>query len=581
MTSELITHLRTQFTAALDSRSFTFLSESGRGLAADVGTFAEIDRAARELAVWLSQHADRRQPVLLLFEPSLDFWKTFLGCVLAGVTAIPAPLPHDQRSMQRVAKIHADAGARLTLTSVKLRDILAERIDKLELTDAMDVVAVGAATASDPDDWTPPDVTNDAVAFLQYTSGSTGDPKGVAVTHANVMANQSAMAEAMGAGPDSVVVGWVPHFHDMGLLGGLLGFHIGGNTVSMAPMAFLKQPVRLLKAISDYRGTISAAPNFAFDLIAKRTTPEQIADLDLSCWEVAINGAEPVRQRTIERLAEALAPAGFSPATMKPAFGMAEVTLMATMTRETPKFVVADLTALEQHRFESAAHGVSLVSSGPPAPGVEVRIVDPQSLAVLPEDAVGEIWLRGASVASGYYNRPVETAERFDARTADGDGPYLRTGDLGLLHEGELYVTGRLKDVLIMNGRNLYPQDIEALIQDVHPAIEGSRGVALSIDAKDGERLVVVQAIKPRLLGEASLDDLAKQMKSAIARGFDVAAPSVVLVGQTGIHLTTSGKVQRSSMRKAFRDGDLSSVLHHSIDPVLLEFLTVSAGPDL
>jgi acyl-CoA synthetase (AMP-forming)/AMP-acid ligase II len=353
----------------------------------------------------------------------------------------------------------------------------------------------------------------------------------------------------------------------MGLIGQLVAFLNGVNLVAMSPLAFLKQPVRLLKAISDYRGTVSAAPNFAYDLIARRVTPEQLAGLDLSTWEVALNGAEPVRRRTIERIKDMLAPAGFKPSAMRPAYGMAEVTLLATISRGVQRYLDADADALEQNRYTPAkGRAISLVSSGEPGPGIDVHIVDPETLDELPEGQVGEIWLRSASVASGYYNHTAETTERFAAHTTAGAGPYLRTGDLGLLHDGELYVTGRRNDLLIVNGRNLYPQDIEEFVQDVHPAVGGSRGVAVSVDINDTERLVLIQAVKKELLGDVSYLELTATVKSAVARGFDVPAPAVVFVNRAGIHLTTSGKVQRASMRTAFLNAELTDVVHECTD---------------
>jgi acyl-CoA synthetase (AMP-forming)/AMP-acid ligase II len=331
----------------------------------------------------------------------------------------------------------------------------------------------------------------------------------------------------------------------------------------MSPMAFLKRPVRLLRAVSDYRGTHSAAPNFAYYLIVRRVTPEQLTDLDLSTWEVALNGAEPVRRATMERIKDLLAPAGLAPSAMRPAYGMAEVTLMATVSRGVQRYLDADADALEQDRYTPAkGRAVSLASSGEPGPGVDVRIVDPETLHTLPDDLVGEIWLRSASVASGYHNRPTETAEQFRAHTSDGDGPYLRTGDLGLLHEGDLYVTGRRKDLLIVNGRNLYPQDIEEFVQDVHPALADSHGVAVSVDVNDAESLVLIQAVKHRLLGDMSYGQLAATVKIAVARHFEIPAPGVVFANRGGIHLTTSGKVQRASMRAAFLKGELTDVVH-------------------
>jgi acyl-CoA synthetase (AMP-forming)/AMP-acid ligase II len=561
--NDLVSHVRSQFEIHADTRCLTYLSESGRHLVPEVTSFGELDRDAREIAAWLSTRAEAERPVLLLFEPGIDFWRAFLGCLYAGVVAVPTPLPLDERSMKRVAGILRDADSSLALTTEKLRGLLIAGIEGFDLERPLQCVATDDAPLADSGSWTMPHLTGDTVAFLQYTSGSTGDPKGVAVTHGNVVNNETAISEALHASATSVLVGWIPHWHDMGLIGQLLAFFNGGNLVTMSPLAFLKQPIRLLKALSDYSGTITAAPNFAYDLIARRVTPEQLAGLDLSAWEVALNGAEPVRSRTVERITNMLAPAGFAPSAMRPGYGMAEVTLMATVSRGVPRHLDADADALERHRYLPAKdRALRLVSSGEPAPGIEVQIVEPETLRVLAEDHVGEIWLRSPSVASGYHNRPAETIERFHARTSDGEQPYLRTGDLGLLHANELYVTGRLKDLLIVNGRNLYPQDIEEFVQDVHPAVAGSRGCVIPVDVDDAERLVLIQAVKTELLGDTSCSELAAAVKGAVARAFEVPAPGVVFVNRAGIHLTTSGKVQRASMRAAFLNGELTDVIH-------------------
>lgn len=565
--NELVLQLRSRFQDHADTRCLTYLGESGRHLVEEVTSFGDLDRHAREIAAWLSSRPEAKRPVLLLFEPGIDFWRAFIGCLYAGVVAVPTPLPADERSMKRVAGILRDADGNLVLTTAKLRDLLVAGADGLGLAREIVVIAIDDESLADGDAWTPRPIPPDTVAFLQYTSGSTGDPKGVAVSHGNVVSNVATITEAAGLGPESVLVGWIPHFHDMGLIGSLVAFSNGMQYVMMSPLAFLKQPVRLLKAVSDYGGTIVAAPNFAYDLIARRVTPEQLAGLDLSTWTVAINGAEPVRRRTIERTKDMLAAAGFAPSTMRPAYGMAEVTLLASLSCGIHRYLDADADALEQNRYLPATgRAVSLASSGTPAPGIEVRIVDPKTVRVLREGRVGEIWLRGESVAGGYYNRPRLTTEQFQAKTADGDGPYLRTGDLGLLQDGELYVTGRCKDLLIVNGRNLYPQDIEEFVQDVHPALAGSRGVVIAVDVNDAERLVVIQAVKSDLLGDTSYDELAVAVKSAVARAFEVPAPTVVFVNRAGIHLTTSGKVQRASMRTAFLADELTGIIHASVD---------------
>ncbi|OBB16064.1 AMP-binding protein [Mycobacteriaceae bacterium 1482268.1] len=567
---DLVGRLRSAVETHGDRRRFVFLHESGRKLTEDTTTLRELDRDARAVATWLGGQPQATRPVLLLFEPGLEFWRAFLGCLYAGVIAVPTPLPIDERSMQRVARILIDAEASLALTSSNLCDLLTAGIDGIGMEESISVVATDEAMLADADAWTRPALTTDTVAFLQYTSGSTGDPKGVAVTHGNVVSNVTTISTALGLSEDTILVGWIPHFHDMGLISVLTTLLVGGNIIGMSPLAFLKQPIRLLKAITDYRGTICAAPNFTYDVIARRVTPEQLADLDLTSWQIALNGAEPVRRRTIERIIETLSPAGFAPAAMRPTYGMAEVTLMATVSSGMQRYLEADADALEQNRYiPSSARTVTLVSSGRPAPGIEVRIVDRDTRNVLPEGRVGEIWLRSSSVASGYYNRPEITVEMFQAQTADGEGPYLRTGDLGLLCEGELYVTGRCKDVLIVNGRNIYPQDIEEFVQTLHPALAGSRGVAVSFDAGDTERVVLIQAVKPEQLGDASFEQLAATMKSAIARAFEMPSPHVLFVSRPGIHLTTSGKVQRASMRSAFLAGELTDVLYESVDQTL------------
>ena len=568
--STLTAALRRQFDTYGDIRTFTFLREVGRKLVEDVTTFGDLDRDARGIAAWLSARPDADRPVLLLFEPGIDFWRAFIGCVYAGVTAIPAPLPHDQRSMSRLTGILRDADTGVVLTAAYLEDTLTAGIDALQVDRAITVVAVDEGRLGDPDAWTAPQVDATTVAFLQYTSGSTGDPKGVSVMHGNVLHNYAAITAGLGLDDSSVLIGWVPHFHDLGLISQLVCFLGGMNVVVMSPLAFLKQPVRLLTAISDHRGTVSGGPNFSYDLIVRRLTPEQLAELDLSSWETAFSGAEPVRRRTVERLAETLAPAGFASSAPRASFGMAESTLAATISAGPGPFLEADAEALERNRYVPATgRAVSLVSCGAPALGMTVRIVDPETLRRCSADEVGEIWLSGGSVAAGYHDRPADNAERFTAHTSDGEGPYLRTGDLGFLHDGELYVTGRRKDLIIVNGRNLYPQDIEDAAQTVHPAIAGARGGARARDLDDTPPGGRIHAKRPPPPGDTSLAELAAELKKTVARAFEMPAPSVVFVARAGIHLTTSGKVQRASMRTALLNGELTDVIGEAVDPTL------------
>ncbi|BDT92325.1 MULTISPECIES: fatty acyl-AMP ligase [Nocardia] len=546
-------HVRQQISDYGTTRSYTYLHEAGRELREEVLTYLELDHDARAVAAWLADRPEAAQPVVLLYHDGLAFLRAFLGCLYAGVIAVPAPLPHDERSAHRVAGIVSDSGAELVLTTGDVRPLLETALSA--------AVVATDGPLGDPGEWRMPDIGPETIAFLQYTSGSTGDPKGVVVTHRNLMHNEAAIT-AIGFDDESVAVSWIPHFHDMGLIGMLLGsLYIGADLVFMAPTTFLKHPVRWLRAIGDYRATLTAAPNFAYDLIARRVTDEQLAELDLTTLEIAMSGAEPIREKTIAAVTERLAPAGLRPTALLPAYGLAEVTLLAAVGSIDAEPVYLDV-----------GREARLVGCGRPAHGLDIRIIDPDTRRQLPEDTVGEIWIGGGSVAAGYWNRPEESRETFEAYLG-ADGPFLRTGDLGLLHGGELFVTGRRKDLLIVNGRNLYPQDVEELVRGLHPAL-GAAGVAVSVDAGGRERLVVVQGVKTARQGATTLAELASAIKIAVARGFDVAAPNVVLVEPHSVPRTTSGKVQRSAAREAFSAHRVEGVLHDDLEPALRRAMT-------
>ncbi|WP_433202836.1 fatty acyl-AMP ligase [Nocardia sp. CA-107356] len=554
MQPSYVHHVRRQVSEYGDTRSYTYLRESGRELVEEIVSYRELDRDARAVAAWLAHRPESTQPVLLLYLDGMEFLRAFLGCLYAGVVAVPAPVPHDESSAERVAAVIADSGARLVLTTTGVQPLV---------TAATDAVVIATdGPLGDPDAWRMPDIDSGTIAFLQYTSGSTGIPKGVVVTHGNLMHNEAAIL-AIGFNDAATGVSWIPQFHDMGLIGSLLGsIYGGGNLVFMSPTTFLKRPVRWLQAIDKYRATFTAAPNFAYDLIARRVTDEQLAELDVSTLEVALCGAEPVREQTMLAVNERFAPAGWRPTAFLPSYGLAEVTLLASSTAIDAAPAILD-----------AGRDSRLVSCGRAARGLDIRIVDPHTRQQVPDGADGEIWIRGDSVAAGYWNRPEETRETFDAHLGT-EGPFLRTGDLGLLHDSELFVAGRLKDLLIINGRNVYPQDIEELVRGLHPALDNT-GVAVSVDAGGRERLVVLQGVKKALQGAATLAELTSAIKLAVARGFDIPAPNVVLVAPRSVHRTTSGKVQRSSMRTAFLEHRVEGVLHEDLEPALSRSLTV------
>ncbi|MFI5498701.1 fatty acyl-AMP ligase [Nocardia asteroides] len=558
MQSSYVHHVRQQFDRYADTRSYIYLRESGRELVEEVVTYRALDRDARAFAQWLSGRPESAQPVVLLYLDGMAFLRAFLGCLYAGVVAVPAPLPAEDRAAQRVGRIVADSGAQLVLTTSDFAELVAG-------TTTAAVVATDAPLG-DADAWEMPEIDLGTIAFLQYTSGSTGTPKGVVVTHRNLLHNEAAIA-AGGLTDASTGISWIPQFHDMGLIGMLLGAaYAGANLVFMAPTAFIKRPVRWLQAIDKYRATYTAAPNFAYDLILRRVSDEQLAELDLSSLETALSGAEPVRARTVDAVLDRFAPAGLSRTVFRPAYGLAEATLL----------VSAAAPGAAPVRYQGAGES-ALIGCGSAARGLEIRIVDPSTLRELPDGATGEIWVRGDSVAAGYWNRPAETRATFDAHLGT-EGPFLRTGDLGLRHDGALFVAGRLKDLLIVNGRNVHPTDVEELVQGLHPALAGNAGAAVSVDVLDRERLVVMQGVNPQLLGDTTLAELTSAIKVAVARGFEVPAPNVVLVAARSarsIHRTTSGKVQRGSMREAFLAHRLERVLHEDLEPALSRTLTV------
>jgi acyl-CoA synthetase (AMP-forming)/AMP-acid ligase II len=416
-----------------------------------------------------------------------------------------------------------------------------------------------------------PAIGRDTLAFLQYTSGSTGAPRGVMVSHANLIHNSALIYDAFTSADGMRSGGWLPLYHDMGLIGQVLNPIYGGGTATlMSPSAFLRNPFRWLDMIHRYDLRVSGGPNFAFDLCVRRLKDEQIEALDLSGWEVAFNGAEPVRAETMRAFAARLAPAGFKADAFYPCYGMAETTLLVAGRGELPPTVTrAHAAELERGTLTAPAadeRTVELVSSGRPD-GLEVVVVDPATRTPLPDGTVGELWIRGASVARGYWREAAATSEVFRATTADGDGPFVRSGDLGTSVGGELYVTGRRKEIVIVNGRNLYPQDIEHEVREAHPALAGRTGAAFSLEAT-GERLVVIQELSPAGLGDAAPEDVVSAVKQRLAGRLGLRPGAVVLVAPRTVLRTTSGKIQRRLMRSAFVAGALEAV-HTDLHPAV------------
>jgi acyl-CoA synthetase (AMP-forming)/AMP-acid ligase II len=551
------------------------------GLEAESLTYGELGSRALRLAAWLQARGCHGQRVLILHTDGPQFISSFLGCLFAGAVAVPAPPPSGARqNVDRVANIIKDASVSYLMTDSANASAVSQLLAAIGHSEVVclatdraaptgtDGTETGASAGLLPDD----------VAYLQYTSGSVSEPKGVMVTHRNMLANQEAIRQGMRTTADSVVGGWLPFHHDMGLAGHLLHpLWLGGKGVLMPPISFVKRPVNWLRMIDEYGITTGGGPNLGYDLCLRRVTDEQIGGLDLSRWTTAVNGAEPVRAETMDAFAERFASTGFRRSAFYPCYGLAEATLLVTggIPQAPALERTVDAGDLEQHCLSDARAGRpnrTLVSSGLPR-GCEVRIVDPESHAQLPDGRVGEVWVRGASVAHGYWNRPLENACAFQATMADGTGGFLRTGDLGVLDGGELFVTGRLKDIMIVAGRNLYPQDIERSVQQVS-ALFGS-SAAFSVES-DRDHVVVVQEVRTSRNYDTQLASLAADVQQRVAREFEVAAENVLLVRPGTVRRTTSGKLQRRAMRQMFLEGQLQP-LHEVVAPEVRKLVEAGA----
>ncbi len=536
--------------------AFTFL-EDGETESASL-TYRELDRYSRAIAVQLQSLGITGKRALLLYPPGLDYVAAFCGCLYAGVVAVPAYPPRNQRNTPRILAMVTDAQATISLTTTallsKVRSLLTTKTD----SDFLQWLTTDNLAAGIEDSWQAPPIERDTLAFLQYTSGSTDTPKGVMVSHDNLLHNAAATYQLMEHSSASKFVSWLPAYHDMGLIGGILQPLYGGfPCILIPPAAFLQRPYRWLKAISHYRGTTSGGPNFAYELCTHKVTPEQRQTLDLSSWSVAFNGAEPVRQDTLKRFSTVFAPRGFRQEAFYPCYGLAEATLMVTGGRKAdcPIVKTVHVSDLEHNQaVDSHAEKTDsqlLVSCGPTLPEQQVMIVHPETLTRCLPNEIGEIWVSGPSIGHGYWQRPEETAQTFCAYLSDPDeGPFLRTGDLGFLHNGDLFITGRAKDLIIIRGRNLYPQDIELTVERSHPALRAGSGAAFSVEVGNKERLVVVQEVEFRQ--QADVDEVAGAVRQAVAEAHEVQVFTVVLIKPGSILKTSSGKIQRRACRAAF-----------------------------
>jgi acyl-CoA synthetase (AMP-forming)/AMP-acid ligase II len=528
--------------ATPDRIAYLFL-QNGEGAETQL-TYAMLARQVRDVALRLVAAGLAGQRILLLHPQGPDFARDFFAVLAAGAVAVPSPHMQGRRAAAaRIAAIVADAKPAIVLTTRDLVGSLRGSVpDNLYVTATEDLPPAVPSAAL-------PVIDPEALALLQYTSGSTGAPRGVMITHRAMMANQAMIRQLFNHSPDSVMVSWLPMFHDMGLIGSLLQpVYAGFPAVMMTPEAFLEEPVRWLRAISQYGGTTAGAPNFAYDYCVKRIRAEDRADLDLRSWQVAFNGSEPVRAATLDRFAQAFAPYGFRARASYPCYGMAEATLL----------VAGGTPGRMPERFDRGTPPQPAVSCGQTGPGHDLAIVAPGLTQALPDGQVGEIWFRGPSIATGYWNHPALNADSFGQTLTDGSSGWMRTGDLGLIQDGALYVTGRLKDVIIVKGRNHYPQDIEETAAAAHPALRPDAGAAFLVERGEKQSLVLVTEIAASYFRDPPVTEMAAALRSAISEHHGLHLAVLALIKPGSLPKTTSGKVQRGQAMTAYLDGALA-----------------------
>ncbi|MBP2658534.1 MAG: Long-chain-fatty-acid--CoA ligase [Firmicutes bacterium] len=543
-------------------------------------TYRELDLRARAVGAFLQSINLKGERALLLYPAGLDYIVAFMGCLYAGVIAVPAYPPRLNRNLLRLQNIVQDSKAQAVLSTSsiisKFEPVIAQT-QGLSEVQWLTTDKINTAIASR---WQEPSIRSDTLAFLQYTSGSVGAPKGVMVSHGNVLNNEKMIQTAFELHEDSVSVGWLPIYHDMGLMANVLQtIYSGSSYIFMSPVDFLQKPYRWLKAISDYKGTFCGGPNFAYELCINKITEEQKKTLDLSTWKTAFNGAEPVRYDTIEQFGAAFESVGFSREAVYPCYGMAETTLMISGGAVSEPFVYKMFSAqdLERNIISTGDKNRKdhvLVGCGHTWLDHKLVITDPETLVRCSPDKVGEIWVSGPSVAQGYWNNPEITKNVFQAYLADsGEGPFLRTGDLGFIHEGELFVTGRLKDLIIIRGTNHYPQDIELTVDQCHEAIRPGCCAAFSIDIDGEERLGIVAEIerqyRPRVNknqvdGDRRengpnkiLEEIYTAIKKSVFSNHELQIHEILLLKPGSVPKTSSGKIQRHACRKGLLDGTL------------------------
>ncbi|MBD2533053.1 AMP-binding protein [Nostoc flagelliforme FACHB-838] len=564
--SNLVDILRYRALHQPNQTAFTYLEEQEE--LKTTLTYQQLDAKARSIAVYLQNISTPGERILLLYPPGLDYIAAFFGCLYAELIAIPLYSPRNNRKMSRIQSIMEDSQAQIALTNsrslINIQTLLnhAPDLKKLQWL-ATDEIDENLA-----EQWESKSVRSVSIAYLQYTSGSTSTPKGVMISHENALENSAEIAISWRTGADSVLVSWLPHFHDFGQIYGVIQpIYNGFPCIFMSPASFTQKPIRWLKAISDYKATHSGAPNFAYDLCADKIKPEQRENLDLSRWEIAVNGAEPVRKQTLENFYHVFAPYGFRWSTFYPGYGLAEATLKVSSARKknSPTILTVRADSLTNNLIVEAssdeAFTRTLVGCGSTVLNSKVVIVNPESLTQSPSGQVGEIWVSGPSIAQGYWGRIEETQRTFRAYLTDNEeGPLLRTGDLGFVKDGELFITGRIKDLIVIRGSNHYPQDIELTAEQSHAGLRSGYSAAFAIDENEQERLVIVCEIERSYLRKLDADEVIQAIRKAVSQEHELEIYAVLLLKTGSIPKTSSGKIQRKACHTQFLNNQLDVV---------------------
>ena len=571
--STLVDLLGTRAENQPEQIAYIFL-ENGETESAQLN-YQDLNRQARAIAASLQSLVAPGERVLLLYPPGLEFIAAFFGCLYAGVVAVPAYPPRRNQKMSRLQAIVADAQATVALTTTSVLGNIEGKLTENPELASLHWLATDNIGSVRANEWQEPALSSNTLAFLQYTSGSTGTPKGVMVSHRNLLHNLGVIHRGFEHTPNSQGVIWLPPYHDMGLIGGVLQPLYGGFPVTlMPPVAFLQKPIRWLQAIARYQATTSGGPNFAYDLCVKKIKPEQLKALDLSSWKVAFTGAEPINSDTLEKFATTFSACGFRKEAFYPCYGMAENTLFVSggLKVAEPIIRLVDGTALSQNQVVAAAASSeevrAIVGCGGSPNDQKIAIANPESKTQCPDGQVGEIWVSGASVAMGYWRKPQKTQETFHAYLADSQqGPFMRTGDLGFLLDGELFITGRIKDVIIIRGQNHYPQDIELTVQNSHPALRPHCGAAFTVEFKGDKRLVIVQEVERSYIRKLDVKEVVMTISQAVTAEHALQVYAMVLVKTGSIPKTSSGKIRRQVCRAEFLTGSLNVVGDWSLNP--------------